>query len=143
LPLHPLVQSRKSTFTATGFALTLLVCICSSTIGGLAAPTTQPHTHEITISGAKWAQGVTISVHDTLVIPPPASYDQWRVHPANSNIVRLLTKGDRVRRPGSRGWRLEAIGRGTTTVTFVPFVPSGENSSSPNEPKFTLRVTVQ
>ena len=137
------VQSEKRTLTATLFALPLLVCVLSSTVSGVAAPTPQSRGHEITVTGAKWAQGITISVHDILVIPPPASYDQWRVHAANRNILRLLTKGDRVRRPGTRGWRFEAIGRGATTITFVPFVPSGESSSAPNEPKFTLRVTVQ
>jgi len=62
---------------------------------------------------------------------------------ASDAIIRLLTSGDRVRRPGADGWRLEAVDRGHTTVTFIPFVPLGKESSAPNEPHFTLRVTVR
>jgi hypothetical protein len=98
---------------------------------------------EIRVSGSKWAQGVTVSLHDMLIVPPPAQYAEWRVHVASAAVVRLLTADDRVRHPRADGWRFEAVGRGETTVTCVPLVPSEKSSSAPNEPHFTLRVTVR
>ena len=125
-----------------GLAVVIAVLACRSA-NPTAAPSAHTATHDIVVHGAQWAKGVTAALRDTLVVPPPGRYDEWRVRVVNPQIVRLITSGDRVRRPGSAGWRLEAVGRGETTVEFVPFVPLGDKSSAPNEPHFTLRVTVR
>jgi hypothetical protein len=121
----------------------MAVLACRSGDAALAAPSNHADTREVIVRGPQWAQGVTVSPQDVLIVPPPARYDEWRVQIASDAIVRLLTSGDRVRRPGADGWRLEAVDRGHTTVTFIPFVPLGKESSAPNEPHFTLRVTVR
>jgi hypothetical protein len=126
-----------------GLAALTVVLGCRSADDAIAAPTPRTSSHEIVVRGSQWAQGVTVSLNDILIVPPPARYDEWRVRIANDAIVRLLTSGDRLRRPGSEGWRLEAVGRGETTVVFVPFVPFGKESSAPNEPQFTLKVAVR
>lgn len=143
MPFRPPVQFGKQTLTTGIVALTVLLWACGSTTHGLAARTAHPASHLIAVSGSAWAQGVAVSLHDVLLVAPPARYDEWRVHPLGDSVVRCLTAGDRVRRPGAAGWRIEAIGRGTTAVTFVPFVLSGETASAPNEPRFILRVTVR
>jgi hypothetical protein len=134
-------QFDNATVAVIVAGLAVAALACSST-GLAASPTSRPASHEITVNGRNWAQGVTVSLHDILIVAPPARYDEWRVHPSSDDIVRVVNS-DRARRPGAAGWRLEAVGRGRTTVTFVPFVPSGETSSASNEPRFTLRVTVQ
>jgi hypothetical protein len=124
--------------------LAVAALACSPAVSARAArPANGAAAHEVLVSGAKWAQGVTVSLHDVLIVPPPAEYDAWRVHVASAAVVRLLTPADRVRHPPAAGWRFEAVGRGETTVTCVPLVPSEKSSSSPNEPHFTLRVTVR
>jgi hypothetical protein len=126
-----------------GLASIIAVLVCGSANGAIAASDHGATDREIIVRGPQWAQGVTISLHDTVIVPPPARYDEWRVHVASAKVVRLLTSGSRVRRPAAEGWRLEAVGHGETTVAFTPFVPSGEDSSAPNEPHFTLKVTVR
>jgi hypothetical protein len=123
--------------------LALVLLAVTATAGRPPAAPTDGAARKIVVSGQQWARGVTVSRHDMLIVQPPAHYEEWRVHAAPADVVRLQTTGDRVRRPGTDGWQFEAATRGTAVITFTPFVPSGENSSVPNEPHFTLRVTVQ
>jgi hypothetical protein len=119
-----------------------VLCAAISSTVHLVAVSTHD-VREIVVKGADWANGVTASVHDFVIVTPPAHYDEWRVRVANGDVVRLVTTGDRIRRPGAAGWRFEAVGHGQTNVEFVAIVSSGEKSSVPNEPHFTLRVTVR
>jgi hypothetical protein len=123
--------------------LALLCASISSTVPLSAVSTHDTDIREIVVKGADWANGVTASVHDFVIVAPPARYEEWRVRVANGDVVRLVTAGDLIRRPGAAGWRFEAVGHGQTTVEFVAIVTSGEKSSVPNEPHFTLRVTVR
>jgi len=141
-PQHPsLSLERATSFFSVGLALFLIALACCS--AGARTSSVNHDSSEIIVRGSHWARGITADIHDILIVPPPARYDEWRVRIADDTVVRLVTEGDRVRRPGSDGWRLEAVGRGETTVTFVPFVRSRQQSSEPNEPHFTLRVTVR
>jgi hypothetical protein len=145
VPLQAPAQFKGTSLAAivAGLAVVTAVLACRSAEVAIAAPAARGDGRQITVRGALWAQGVTVSPHDVLIVPPPARYDEWRVQIGSDAIVRLLTAADRVRRPGADGWRLEAVARGETTVAFVPFVPFGKESSTPNEPRFTLRVMVR
>lgn len=123
--------------------LAVAVLACSSAAAPAPAGPKAAAASDVVVTGPDWAQGVRVSLHDTLAVPPPANYEEWRVHAADDAVVRLLTPEDHVRRPGAEGWRFEAVGRGQTVVTFIPIVPAGDRGDRPNEPHFTLKVTVQ
>jgi hypothetical protein len=141
MPLQLSVEFNPRTLPAivAGLASVIAVLACCAAAAAPTAPTADASGREIVVRGSAWAQGVIVSRHDILIVPPPAHYDEWRVHIPDDAVVRLLTTGDRVRRPTADGWRLEAVGVGETTVEFVAIVPPGE----PSEPHFTLRVAVK
>lgn len=70
---------------------------------------------------------VTVVVGQTIVLPRPADYAQWTVT-YDQAVLQMLTPQDEVATPGAAGWRLQAIGPGSTVLTATavfttPFHP--------------------
>ena len=97
-------------------------------------------TSDIDVKPSAWTTGVRVSLHQTLRVPPPADYAEWRVQ-ADPKLLKLRTPPDAARRPGTGGWRFAAVGRGETVIKFIPFVP--DSPDDPMQPVFRLKVTIE
>jgi len=127
-------------------ALSVALCAVAASCG--TSPNLTPtgaRSDEVIVTAQAWDRGVTVSVGETIRVPPPAAYETWTVHPS-TGVVRALDSSERQRRPGADGWRFEAVQAGASEIAFVPFVGVSDDragAAAPSQPRFTLTVTVR
>lgn len=98
-------------------------------------------THDIVVTAKTWRSGLTVTVGATFRVPPPMEMNAWTLV-YSDEVLRLLTPSDRVKQPGSDGWRFEARTRGEAEITVNGFA-GATPGAQPNAPKFTLKVRVR
>ena len=96
---------------------------------------------DLVVTRQDFMTGLTLAVGATFRVPPSADHQRWTVTYPHE-IVRALTRADRMEHPDARGWRFETTARGSGELTFTGFVPP-DGADRPNPPKFVLHVTVQ
>lgn len=103
------------------------------------SPTLYAAAAPIPTVGMLTAGTVTVSTGQRIVLPRPADYAQWTVtyDPA---VLEMLTPADEVATPGAAGWRLQAIGTGSTALTATTVFTMPVH---PPPPYWTVTVQVQ